>query len=654
MTPIRFSPGRAPRRSIRSRGLDHRIALILSVAAAAAPAPGLAQPLPSPGGGSPSADSQPAQLAQARGSSTAALPAVVVTGTRQESRLDDQVAHVTVVEREELERATGRTLSEFLGAQAGIQSTANGGLGATSAVFIRGLESRHTLLLIDGVRYGSATAGGPILEGIPLEQIERIEIVRGPMSSLYGSDAVGGVIQVFTRRGTAGFRPFAAATIGNRRFGSLAAGVSGGEDRWDYAVSAQHLRTDGFSATNPNVPFGNYNPDDDGFRQSSLAANVGWRFLPDWQARASVFESFGRSDFDDGQPAGNPGIDSQARLRTQVLAASVEGTPRAHWRTTVRASRSEDRYDTIRAASAFSIGEFRTTQDQYTWENGLRLPLGNLLIGLERLEQSVQKPPPAYDVASRSIDAAWIGYDLTRAVHHLQASARHDRNSQYGSQNTGTVGYGYDISPAWRVGASYGTSFVAPSFNQLYFPDFGTPDLKPEEGRHRELNLRYARAGHEWRLARHESRIRGYITSGPQPTNVPRSEIDGWELAWTGTVAGFGARASIDWLDPRNETTGKVLQRRARRTASMALDRPIGDWRVGGLVRTYDERFDDAANTRRLGGFTLIDLYADWRVAPSWTIGAKVNNLADKRYETAFGYGQQGRAMFLTARYAPR
>ena len=582
------------------------------------------------------------------------LPPVVVTATRQESPLDDQVAHVTVIERDAIEQWTGRSLIELLSAQAGVQFTSNGGLGKTGAVFIRGLESRHTLLLSDGIRYGSATSNLPIFEGIALDQIERIEIVRGPMSSLYGSDAVGGVIQVFTRRGQPGFRGHGSITAGSDRYGDISGGVSGGDERWDYAVTAQHLRTDGDSATNPNAPFGNYHPDDDGWRQSSLSANLGWRFLPDWQARVNVLESWGRSDIDDGQPAADPGLDSEAKLRTQVLGLSVAGRPRSIWRTTLRAARSEDRFDTIRSASVSDLGEFRTTQDQYAWENSLTLPWGNVLVGLERLVQSVAKPPPAYTVGERSINALLIGFDRTAGVHHLQASARHDRNSQFGSENTGTVGYGFDLTPAWRLGASYGTSFTAPSFNQLYFPSFGNPDLQPEEGKHGELNLRYAQAGHEVRVARYYSRIRGYITAGPQPTNIPRSAVDGWELAWTGSVGDYRARASLDWLDPRNEADGHQLPRRAKRHASAALDRAFGAWRIGGAVRAVDERYDDAANSQRLGGFTVIDLYADRRITPDWTIGVKLNNLADRDYETAFGYDQPGRALFVTARYAPK
>ena len=597
------------------------------------------------------------RLAQAPSAQT--LPQITVTGTRQESRLDEQVAHVSIIDRDELDRSTGRTLAEILSTQAGVQFYSNGGPGASTSLSLRGTETRHVLLLVDGVRYGSATSGGPVLNGIPVDQIERIEIVRGPMSSLYGSDAVGGVVQIFTRRGQPGFRPHASATLGSKRFGGLAAGVSGGDERWDYAVTAQHQRNDGFSATNDHVQFGNFNGDDDGFRQSSIAANLGWKFLPDWQVRATVLQSNGRVDVDDGAPPGQPGIDSQAKVRTQVLGLSVDGRVSSLWRTTVRAARSEDRYDTIRSASDFDLGLFQTTQDHYGWENRLALPWGNVVLGLERLEQSVSKPPPQYDRLDRSINAAFVGFDLSRDGHHLQASTRHDRNSQYGSKTTGAIGYGYDLNSNWRVGGSWGTSFVAPTFNQLYFPNFGNPDLKPEEGKQGEAFVRYVRPGHEVRLARYQNRIRGYIPSGARPVNVPRSRIDGWELAWTGHHGPWSTRLSVDWLDPRNVTdnvlnSGKQLPRRAKRYATAALDRNLGDWIVGGAVRAVDERFDNAANTVRLGGFTLFDLYGDWRATQDWSLGVRLNNLTDRRYETAYGYNQPGREVYLTVRYTPR
>jgi vitamin B12 transporter len=215
---------------------------------------------------------------------------VVLTATRTPQRVDQALAQVTVIDRTRIEAASGRTLAELLASESGVQFWSNGGLGKAASVSLRGLESRHTLLLIDGVRYGSATLGTPSWENIPLDSIERIEIVRGPMSGLYGSDAVGGVIQVFTRRGQQGFNPDASAVVGSRGHGELAAGARFGTGVFDGTLRVQHLRTDGFSATHPGVPFGNHNPDDDGFEQTSINGRLGVR-LGDWRVEATLLKS---------------------------------------------------------------------------------------------------------------------------------------------------------------------------------------------------------------------------------------------------------------------------------------------------------------------------------------------------------------------------
>ena len=202
------------------------------------------------------------------------LSPVVVTANRVPTRVDQSLAEVTVIDRAALDRSAGRTLTELLAQQPGVQMTSNGGLGKVSSVFLRGTESRHTLLVIDGVRYGTATAGTPSWDNIPLDSIERIEIVRGPMSSLYGSDAVGGVVQIFMRKGQAGLHPTANITAGSHRYGQVAGGVRFGQGDWDGSVNAQHTRTDGFSATNSRASFG-FNPDDDGFKQTSATLQLG-------------------------------------------------------------------------------------------------------------------------------------------------------------------------------------------------------------------------------------------------------------------------------------------------------------------------------------------------------------------------------------------
>jgi vitamin B12 transporter len=583
------------------------------------------------------------------------LDAVTVTATRTRSRVSEAVAEVTVLERDDVERATGRTLTEFLAQQPGLQVSSNGGLGRPSGIFIRGLEARHTMLLVDGVRMSSATLGTPSFDNIPLQLVDRIEIVRGPLSSLYGSDAVGGVVQLFTRRGQPGLVPNAWATFGSNRYQQLGGDLAFGGDGWDGAVQVLNTGTRGFSATNPNAEFGIHDPDRDSFYQTAGSARLGYQLSQDWRVDGLVLQSDGSVRYDDG-----PGADARARLRNGVQALTATGRLTQGWDTRFVLGRSTDSYDTLETASAFTpLGETKTTQTQLSWENTFATPFGRLLALAERLEQKVARPGQPYAVGDRTIDAIGLGLNGERGRSAWQAGLRHDSNSQFGGQTTGSLGYGFALTPNWRAGASYGTSFVAPSFNQLYFPGFGNPNLLPEEGRHGELSLRWTSGNQTARAAWIDNRIRGYITAGPQPVNVPRTEIDGVVLSWEGRWSGLIAGASYEHLDPRNATEGspnygKQLIRRSKDALRAQADWPFGAYSVGGTLSAFSQRYEDAANTLRMGGFTTLDLRADWRWDRDWVVGLRLNNLADKVYETAYGYNQPGREAYVTLRWSPR
>jgi vitamin B12 transporter len=315
------------------------------------------------------------------------LATVAVTASRTPMRVDETIAEVTVIERTQIEDAAGHTLPELLARQPGVQFSSNGGLGRPSSVYLRGMEARHTLLLIDGVRYNSATVGTPSWENVPLEQIERIEIVRGPMSGLYGSEAVGGVVQIFTRRGAEGVHPSGSISIGSNHYGQLGGGLRFGQGAIDGAVRVDRTVTRGFSATNERVPFGNYNPDDDGFRQSTASARFGLKLGTDWRADLRLLQSDGEVQYDDG-----PGVDSRARLRTVVQALELGGPVNNGWRSTLRLSQSKDIYDTLSSATALELGTIATEQQQITWENNLATPLGTAVRLLGNHEQQVRRP----------------------------------------------------------------------------------------------------------------------------------------------------------------------------------------------------------------------------------------------------------------------
>jgi vitamin B12 transporter len=584
------------------------------------------------------------------------LDAVVVTGTRTPARVSRQLAETTVIDRAQIEQATGRTLVELLGRHSGVQFWANGGTGKASAVSLRGLEARHTLLLIDGVRYGSATQGLPAWENIPLESIERIEIVRGPLSGLYGSDAVGGVVQVFTRGGAPGLHADASVTVGSRQTARLGAGLRFGGEAFDGSAQIARSVTQGFSATNAKLQPGNFNPDDDGLRQTSGSARLGAHLgSSGWRADAHLLQSDGVNRFDDG-----PGADSRAAVRTRVLGVQAAGPAAPGWRMRVRAARATDETETLATASAATqLGTIASVQDQLGWEHTLDTRWGTALLLAEQLRQHVSRPGAPFAVADRSITGLAAGLHGEAPAgpgqaHHWQASLRRDRNSQFGHPSTGSLGYGFDLSPAWRAAASAGTSFVQPSFNQLYFPGFGNPALQPEEGRHAEISLRWAGTAQQLRAARFGHRIRGFITPGPNPNNVD-ARIDGMNLAWEAQFGDWTLAASREHVDPRNDTAGNAnfgrqLARRTKDSLKLQADVAQGPWRLGGTLAAFGPRFDNAANTLPVAGFATLDLRAAWTPRPGWSLALALNNAAGQAYETIRGFNQPGREAYLTLR----
>ena len=580
------------------------------------------------------------------------LQEVVVTASRTVTRIDDLVSEVVVIDRDQIEKSVGRTLSELLARSAGLQFSSNGGNGKAAFIYIRGTEARHTILLIDGVRYGSATLGTPLWENIPLEAIERIEVLKGPGSSLYGSDAAGGVVQIFTRQGGKGFNPRAKVTVGSNSYSQLTAGVSGGEGvigsagALGYSVDAVTIRDKGFSTTNPAVPFGSYNPDRDGFNQNAVNANLNYKINADWRVAGGALFSDGISRFDDG-----PNRDARTRVQTQTANASVEGKVLSGWRTSLRLARSSDISHAI--VSSFLPGDFTTRQDQWTWLNTVDTPVGLALAGVESLNQSVDSST-RYTVSSRRISSYFGGINGSSDAHSWQANLRHDTNSQFGGKTTGFAGYGYKITSALRAHASYGTSFVAPSFNQLYFPNFSNPLLQPEQGRNTDIGLTYSQAGHSLKLVHFDNKIRSFITSTTAPANIPRARIDGWTAGYDGRIGNFTLRAAYDKLDPRNELTGNILPRRNREQISAGIDYAMGAWNMGASVFRAGSRFDNTANTVRIEGYTTIDAFVDYKLTPELTLQTRGINLTNKVYQTILGYNQPARSLFVSLRYQPK
>ena len=590
----------------------------------------------------------------AHAAEVAALAPVFVTAARAAQPLAEVLADVRLINSGQIRAAGAATLTELLQALGGVEIAASGGRGQTSGVFMRGANANQVVLLIDGVRVNSATAGTNAFEIIPLEQIERIEILRAPASSLYGADAIGGVIQIFTRR-ESGVQ--ARMGAGSWRGAEVSAGLVRRFGDTQLGLQAGHSESRGFSAAAP----GNFSfdGDDDGARNN----NLGLTLNHDWAAGQSValraLQSESNVHFDCG--AGN---DDLNRQRIGLLAVESRNRVGTEWLSSLRLARGSD---DIRSSGGFCASRFRTDQDQAGWQNEVALPVGQAVAGLEWRRERVDSDT-LFNQNSRNTVSAFGVYTVALGAYQAQASLRHDRNSQFGSRTTGSLAYGWQFGPAWRLSASAGTAFKVPSFNDLYFPftDFGggftfvgNPALRPERARSAEAALRYAQQGLLASFTLFQNRIRDLIAVDSLATtvvNINAARIRGATLAGSVTREAWNARAEFTRQNPVDEARGSQLARRAREFGSLGLAATPGPWNLGGELVGSGARFDSIANApdTRLGGYMLLNVHAGYALTKEWSVSLRLSNLADKRYELVQFYNTPGRNAFVALTYAAR
>ena len=594
------------------------------------------------------------------------LDEIVVTASRSPQLEKDVLGDVSVIDKETLRLSGSDSVAEVLARQHGIQINNSGGPQTTTGVFLRGSPTQHTQVLVDGIRINSITTGSTSWNAIDPALIERIEIVRGASSSLYGSGAMGGVINIITKK-TGADRPLSA--WGNIGYGSYdtfksSAGVSGAEGGWDYSLAASMADSNGFSAANPLSGDFTYNRDRDGYSQHALTGSLGYLWRPGQHIGLTAYNGYIDGQFDAG-PDPRP-THSITRQQAYNLTSTNDITD--YWQSVLRLGFSKEFTDTRIPDFDSSVGSL---QRSYTWQNNLQFTEDQRLsVILERLEERADSQSN-YLENRRDTNSAGLIYRGDFDIHHVQASVRNDNVSGYGSETTGGLAYDLDLSDKWRVGIAGSTGFQAPTFAYLYAPSTpasfwgpryqNNPDLKPEKSRNIEASIRYADGGTQLGLVVYQNKIRDMIQNSVfdpainanTAKNVDRATIRGVTLTAEQRWGNTTLRASADFMDPKDDQSGLQLVQRAKQVFHVGAEHRIDALTVGAEYqftgKRYDSAFDQNFQPQRvtLGGFGLLNLTASYDFSKRAGVQLRWNNLLNKDYAMIYGYNTPGSNVFV-------
>ncbi|MFS2099999.1 TonB-dependent receptor domain-containing protein [Variovorax sp. Varisp85] len=596
------------------------------------------------------------------------LGETVVTANRTPQALSDLVGDVSIVDRQTIERSGATGVADVLSRLPGIEISRSGGLGNATSLYIRGAETRFTAVYLDGVRIDSQSTGGAGWEGIPLSQIDRIEVLRGPAAAVYGSDAIGGVIQLFTRRGEEGVAPYAGIGFGSNGLRKIEGGVSGKSGLFDYSFGVAHEESKGYNVQPANkrnvVKDGYASPDRDGYTSTSGNVKLGFQITPDQRIDATLLTSEAKAGYDAAV---------SYRTRPPILFRDDESTNTLRTAGLTWSAKWNDVYST-RVQVTDSQSVYKTQPSFYRTETNLRgylfqneFRFGPHLVTatLERREDALENAPTTTSKLlsrDRSQDAISLGYGFVQGPHSLQLHVRHDKDSEFGGKTTGSAAYGYAITPSLRFTASAGTAFRVPTLYQR-FSEFGLATLKPESSRNVELGLQYTEGATQAGIVVYSSRVRNLIgfdgtakgcaSSFGCYSSTARARYQGVTLSGSQRLGDVTLRSSFDFQDPRDLATHNLLARRAQRHATLGADWRIAGWTLGAEVQTSSRRYDDAANSVKLGGYTVLNLSASTQITRDLNLVARVDNVGNKDYQYARLYANAGRTAYVGLKWTP-
>ncbi|MGE7960383.1 TonB-dependent receptor domain-containing protein [Pseudomonas sp. NPDC089530] len=600
------------------------------------------------------------------------LPDVLISANRQVQARNDSSAANTVFTRDDIERLQPSSVTDLLQRVPGVQVAQSGGRGSVPGIFIRGTSSAQTLVLVDGQRIGSASSGDSNLQYLNIQQIERVEVLRGSRSAIYGSDAIGGVIQIFTRRGSEqGLQPRLHLGVGSHQSWERSVGLSGGDGQTRFNLGASLDDTAGINWTHQSYPS---DGDHDAYRSKSLSFTLNHTLSDDLEVGLNLLDNRGRSEYDSpfGRYIPDSGVSVEQKPYTDFSISSIgsyiDARLNDRWSSRLEFGHSENR-DKKRDKLSDERSVFNTYRDSLIWQNDLALDERNsLILGADWYQDRVNSSA-AFDEDSRWNRAAFIQHRFRAEDFSTELGLRRDQNQQFGGQNTWSGTFTLPLNPDNELLLSYSEGFRAPTFSDLYYPDNGNPDLKPEHSKSYELQWR-SQLSETSRLetSLYRTELEDAILFDPvarRPDNIASARIDGFEAALKQELFGWQSNLGLAIIDPRDRDSGHTLQRRARRTFNLDLDRQFERLGLGASWQAVSSSYDDKANKQRLGGYALLGLRGSWTLSRELLLSLKVDNLLDRTYtrsryshldpnfENNYDYRQEGRTWMFGVTWTP-
>lgn len=627
--------------------------------------------------------------------SGSALNPIIVTANRTPTPSNDVLADYTYIGPEEIAQAAQTSLPELLQQQRGVQISSFGGAGNTTSVYLRGTGNAQSLILIDGVKIDSI-GGGAIWSAIPVSLIDHIEIIYGPQSTYYGSDAMGGVIQIFTKKGGGPTQFEASAGYGGYNTSISNASITGsidGVNPINYSIGISQEHSSGFNtvgnnnASNSSVAGSYAYPNSPtGYTRVGSTASVSQTWARGQEAGLKAFVSKNTWQYPSNDPIdadnysptyaglGNtlPVIDKQVNNLSLITAYSNNQINEI-WQSQVQVSSSSN---TGQNLNLNSNDKLDMPSYDFLWQNNIAVGDDKLqILGERRLQYANMTNSNygsfgscinnCYVSQERTTDSVAGSYQLRRGNNLATIALRNDNISSYGAKTTGNIAYGYFFTPSFRGNLNYGTGFRAPSFNDLYYPGYGTANLKPESNRNIEVGAHYEKEVYAIHLVGYNNKIENFIVpvtctydpntcpQGAHPANFSLVQIRGISLGLDGKLNNLTIKGSADVMSTVDQNTNLAIPNRANWVGNLYAEYQANNRiNLGSNLTLTGQRWANTTNTISMPSYTLFNLYASYEFDRGWTAFARWNNVFNTQYQTSYGFNNAGSNIFAGIRYA--